>query len=430
MDLAHFSLKKGMLLGVATAAAQIEGGETGSSWHDWAASGHIKDGSTLARADGHWERWREDTQLLADMGMQTYRFGVEWSRVEPERGVFDEEVLARYRQELSALRENGIDPLITLHHFTNPGWFEDMGAFACRESTELYLRFVEKVVRSLGDLCAEYITINEPNVYAFQGYATGYWPPGKFDVGGLRAVLTNFVRCHTGAYTLIHRLRLEMGYTDTKVSFADHLRVFDPKARLNPWHRFLAQTADMGFQGSLTEAMMTGDCHFPVGDAGVPLGHYYDFIAINYYSRSVIYRPANDSRPFSPKSDLEWEIYPQGIARLAAAMYKKYRAPIWITENGTADSHDAFRCRYIFDHLRALCATDLPVERYYHWCFIDNFEWLEGESARFGLVHIDYETGERTIKKSGYFYSEIIENGGVTEEMYRQYVAGESYGIR
>ena len=428
--MAHFKLKDGMLLGVATAATQIEGGDRANSWYDWAETGHIKDGSSPVRADGHWERVREDTELMADMGLQIYRFSVEWSRIEPQKGEFSEEALEHYRRELQGLRENGIRPLMTLHHFTNPRWFERMGAFEHPQAPELFLRFVEKTVRALGDLCGEYVTINEPNVYAFSGLLAGEWPPGKQDFGAVTRAYRTFTQCHIRAYKLIHRLRREMGFEETKVGVANSLRVFSPLERDNPYHRFLANAGDVLFQGSLTRAMMTGECRFPVPEAGEPLGRYYDFIGINYYSRTTMHRAANDTRPGTPRNDLDWEVYPRGIALLAKAMYEKYKAPIWITENGAADSRDAFRARYIYEHLKALCELDVPVERYYHWCFIDNFEWLEGESARFGLVHIDYETQERTVKQSGYFFSEIIENGGVTEDMYRRYVAGQRYEIK
>lgn len=427
--MASFSLPEGFLLGVATSGAQIEGGDKNNSWFDWAQRGHIKDGANLCDCVDHWDRYEEDITLMADMGIKVYRLGVEWSRVEPEEGVFSQEALAHYKKELICLKENGIKPLITLHHFTNPLWFEKMGGFLCDNAPKLFTEYVEKVIEELGELCSEYITINEPNVYAFMGYGTGSWPPGEKNIKTLPALYANMVRCHIFAYKRIHAIREQMGYSDTLVSFANHLRIFDPADKLNPLHRSLAKAFDTFFQGTLTHAMMTGVCAMPVGDAKMPYGRYYDFIAINYYSRSVLHRLANDTLDNAPKNDLGWEIYPKGILRTVKAMYKKYKAPIWITENGVADSKDAFRSRFIYEHLYALSKADVPVERYYHWTFTDNFEWLEGMSAQFGLVAIEGESKKRIIKDSGYFYSEIIENGGVTEEMYNQYVAKEKYNI-
>jgi beta-glucosidase len=155
-------------------------------------------------------------------------------------------------------------------------------------------------------------------------------------------------------------------------------------------------------------------------------GRYYDFIGINYYTRSTVRGIGDGVRSGVPVNDLGWEIYPQGLIECARRMHKKYDAPIFITENGTCDENDSFRCRYIFEHLNEISKSDLPIERYYHWCFCDNFEWLEGESARFGLVHVDYDTQTRTCKQSGFFFSKIIEQNGVDEQLYTEY-ADQSY---
>ena len=135
-------------------------------------------------------------------------------------------------------------------------------------------------------------------------------------------------------------------------------------------------------------------------------------------------RPKN-----SPRNDLGWEIYPDGLPQAAAKLEKLLKRPIWVTENGTCDNQDAFRARYIYEHLHAMLRSGLPFERYYHWCFCDNFEWLEGESARFGLINVDYATQTRTIKRSGEFYADMIRNDGVTDEAYNTYVRGEVYRV-
>ena len=171
----------------------------------------------------------------------------------------------------------------------------------------------------------------------------------------------------------------------------------------------------------MTRAMMRG----PSGR-----GMFYDYIAINYYTRSTCSGLADGVRANSPRNDLGWEIYPEGLAELCVAMWKEYGAPVYITENGTCDLDDAFRCRYICEHVKAAAGCPAPVERYYHWCFCDNFEWIEGNTARFGLVHVDYATQERRIKRSGEFYAKLIENGGVTQEMYDEYVAPQVYNVQ
>jgi beta-glucosidase len=402
------AFKVDMKLGVASAATQIEGGALDHSWMDWYKKGYIRDGASPSRANDHFNRWREDIGLMKQMGLECYRLGLEWARLEPREGHFDDEAFAYYRTLILELIAADIEPLLTLHHFTNPMWFENKGAFARAENIHVFLRFVREVVSRLGDIVSEYITINEPNVYAVNGYVFGEWPPGKKSIFlGLR-VMRNMVRCHIAAYKLIHELRGGKSCTDTKVSFAHHVRVFDPKNPKNPLHKIFAYINEYNFQNRLWRGC----------------GKFCDFIAINYYTRStVVCKLGEVALQNVPKNDLGWEIYPHGIVRCAKVLYKSVKKPIYITENGTCDNADAFRARYIYDHIKELCESSLPVERYYHWCFTDNFEWLEGEAPRFGLVHIDYDTQKRTIKQSGAFYSEIIENGGITEEMYDKYIS-------
>ena len=162
----EFRLKEGMRLGVATAATQIEGGDVGSNWNDWYRQGRIKDGTDPAADNDHWEKWEEDVAVMAQMGLQIYRFGIEWARIVPEPGKVDEEAIACYRREILALKERNIAPLLTIHHFTNPMWFENMGGFTKRENLHHYLELVELTADCFGDLVSDYITINEPNVYA------------------------------------------------------------------------------------------------------------------------------------------------------------------------------------------------------------------------------------------------------------------------
>ncbi len=422
----NFLLKPGMQLGAATAATQIEGGDQNNNWYGWYRRGHIKDGSDPSIATEHFARWREDLDLMAEMGIQCYRFSVEWSRVEPEEDVYDELAIARYRLEIQALIQRGIRPLLTLHHFSIPMWLEVKGGFTKRENILCYLRYVLKMVKSFGDLVSEYITINEPNVYAFNSYLVGLWPPGWRSVRLVREVLTNLAACHIEAYGLIRKTRLRMGYKDTKVSFANHLRAFAPKNPGDPFHRFCAEKAEELFQGGLTRAMCLGETAYPLRyDPIISPGQYCDFHAVNYYTRSTLAGPRDGVPEHCPVNDLGWEIYPQGIVEVCRKVYALLPRPIYITENGTCDNEDRFRARYIAEHLRDLCLSDLPVERYYHWCFCDNWEWVDGETARFGLVHVDYESQKRTVKRSGEFYRQIIAQGGVTEEMFDTYCAGE-----
>ncbi len=435
-----YKLKEGLLLGTATAATQIEGGDTNNSWYDWAKTeGHIADGTSPFRATDHFKKVKSDTELMAKMKMQVYRLGVEWSRIEPSRGQFNKKAIEHYRNEIQLLIDKGIKPLVTLHHFTNPTWFESMGAFIHEDSPEIFLDFVRYTVENLCDLVGDWITINEPNVYAVNGYVFGTWPPGKKgDIKSLSKVYTNLCACHIASYKEIHRIRQAHGFDahETKVSFANHLRVFNPKKAWNPLHQATNAFMKYGFQDALTCAMMTGKATWPVNKLplsvfNIPIseGRFYDFIGLNYYTRDAIVTGKQSVFDNAPINDLGWEIYPEGLITLSEDLYKKYVAPIWVTENGTCDNNDTFRSKYIYEHLKVISESELPFERFYHWSFMDNFEWAEGEEPRFGIVHVDYETQKRTIKKSGKFYTDIIKNQGVTQDMYEKYVQDEVYTI-
>lgn len=418
-----FTLPQGMLLGCATAATQIEGGDTTHNWYDWCQKGHIKDGSSCLRANDHYRLYREDAQLMRDMGLEVYRMGIEFSRIMPERDRFDHEAMEHYKDELRLLHEYGIRPLVTLHHFSNPMWFERMGGFEHPESVQLFVRYARFVVEQLGDLCCEYVTINEPNVYAVNGYLFGEWPPGKKSLFKTLSVMKNMARAHVAAYEVIHAVRKTLGFAGcTKVGFANNYQVFAPARTTNLFDRLSARFFDRGFQGAITDAMVWGRFSFPLGLGVRKKGDYCDYLGINYYTRSAVRGTRHLTLPEVPVNELGWELYPEGIGMLCERYYKRYGKPVWITENGTCDAKDRFRTRYIYDHLKVLSTLDVPVQRYYHWTLTDNFEWAEGESARFGLVQVDYETQKRTVRQSGRFYSAIIRNKAVTEKMCGEYL--------
>lgn len=424
-----YRLPKRLMLGAATAAAQIEGGDVNHNWRDWERKGrlHVKDSFT--RAADHWNRWKEDIDIMAAMGIETYRFSVEWARIEPVAGVFSREAIEHYREEIRYMKELGIRPCLTLHHFTNPMWFERRGGFLYPRNAGAFLRFVGVCVQNFGDLVSDFVTINEPNVYAYMGYAGQDFPPGDNNLLSVQRVLEVMAGCHIRAYEKIHRMREAMGFYDTKVGFALHMRAFAP---LSPMCRFESGSVNLsrwGFQDCVARAFLLGEFRLPLRNiGGFKRGVYCDFLGINYYTRNHVILPGNDlTRAQDPKNDYGWEIYPQGLPDVMQELYKICPKPIWILESGVCDENDDFRSLFIYDQLSVLSQTDLPVERYYYWSILDNFEWLDGESKRFGLVHVDYETGERTVKKSGQFYRELIENHGVTEDMALRYVSGEKY---
>ncbi|HRV69827.1 MAG TPA: family 1 glycosylhydrolase [Marmoricola sp.] len=413
-----------LMIGTATAALQIEGGDRNNNWYDWASlPGTIKDGTTPLRATDHWRRWREDTELMATLGLQVYRMGVEWSRIEPRPGEFSSEAIDHYREEIGLLRERGVRPLVTLHHFTNPSWFQGIGEWTHPESVNIWLRFVRRVVTDLGDLVDEWVTLNEPNVYAVMTRLYGEFPPGHKSLPETIKVMRHMAIAHCRAYELIHEIQ-----PHATVGFAHHVRSFDP---LHVWDSPMAKINTYLFQDALTDAALGGRFALVLGGQPrqVSPGKYYDYLGINYYTRSAVAGISDRVFPGKPVNDLGWEIYPEGLTRIAQDLHARYPGPIWITENGTADNTEAFRSRYLADHLRVIAESDLPFERYYHWCFVDNFEWAEGEIPRFGIVHNDFDTQERTIKPSGHFLAQVIKDRGVTAEALAQYVVPQRYRL-
>lgn len=433
-SLEPFALPESFLLGTATASLQIEGGDRNNSWYRWThEKGHVKDGTDCSVACDHWNRVDEDTALMKSLSHRTYRLGVEWSRIEPEKGRFDPEATAHYRHEIEGLLRAGIVPLVTLHHFSNPLWLEDSGAWTDPAVIDLFERYTGHVAEALGDLVAGWVTINEPNVYALSGYIFGNWPPGKVSIPGYLQVARNMCMAHVKAYRKIHEVRERMGKTDTMVGVAHHLRVFEPKHRWMP-EEWVAGLYEHLFQEIFIAGTAEGRMVFPVG-SGYPLGkgRYQDFFGVNYYSREMISLSANPGLLFgkfqtkagAPVNDLGWEIYPEGLYLFCKRYWDRFKVPVYITENGTCDSRDAFRTRYIYDHLyqvKRLIDDGVDVRRYYHWTFTDNFEWQEGQSARFGIVALDYATQQRRVRPSGLFYRDLCRNHGVTQEMLEEYL--------
>lgn len=425
-----FALPENFKLGTATAALQIEGGDKNNNWYDWSVKGHVKDGSSPLRANDHYNRVVEDVALMKELNNSCYRMGLEWSRLEPEEGRFSDEAVKHYRDELTLLRDAGIEPVITLFHFSYPLWFSEAGAFETEACIEHFKRYTRFCAESFGDLCNEWIPVNEPNVFSVLGYMGGGWPPGKSDIRLALKVMRNLVRCHLEAYALIHEIRWGKGWPgETKVGSAIHMRVFDPAGR-SPLNKLAAVLVARMFQGAAMHATITGEFKFPLG-SGTPCGkgRFSDFTGINYYTRDMVRFSLKGGYKLSVNigaqvNDLGWEIYPQGLYRICKRNYELYGLPIYITENGTCDSEDVFRAHYICDHLyeiTRLIGEGIRVERYYHWTLIDNFEWLEGESARFGLIRCNFKNQKRTVRKSGQLYSEISREKALTEDMIKHY---------
>ena len=415
------TLPEGLKLGVAMSAAQTEGGALASTWEEWAARGKIRDGSAPGSAGGHYVRVFEDALLMKQMNVSCCRTGISWARVEPRRGEINFAALEHYQKELELYRQYGIEPILTLHHFDEPAWFAQEGGFLSEKGQADFVSFARRAVRAVMGSCDTFITINEPNIYAYNGYLYGLWPPGRHSPAAARAALAGMAQCHISSYLAIHEL-----LPSAKVGMALHMRAFSPLNPCSLWQGRAADTYEKWFQDSVADAFLLGRPAFPVPSLNAPKGKYYDFVGLNYYTRSIIgdFRLSPKNRPVS---DLKWDVYPEGLTALLRALYAKYQAPVMVAENGVCDNRDAFRSRYIYEHLSALCASLVPVTHYCHWSLIDNFEWLEGVSARFGLVYVDFDTQARTMKDSARFFADIIKNRGVTDEAYLRYVRRQEY---
>lgn len=415
-----FDLPPALLFGSATAATQIEGGDRNVNWYHWSLAGKVAGGESSLPGSGHWDRLEADTDLLAAMNQQCYRLSLEWSRLEPQEGQWSAEGLAHYRRELTLLRRKNIVPIVTLHHFSCPQWFQDRDAWLAPDAVETFLRFVSFVVENLGDLVDEWCTINEPNVFVNETYMDGHFPGGrKDDLGACLKASDQLIRAHLKAYHLIHRIRRDKGFAGvTKVGFAHHAAVFEAGswgAVPGTWF------SDRLFHQMFLRGFVEGKLILPLG-TGRPEGRgtFCDFVGINYYSRhrfrvnanpaTLFAGPVDPVVPAERRNDLGWEIYPSGLFQVAKGVWDRYHLPLFITENGIADARDEKREAFLRDHLaevKRLLDAGAEVQRYCHWSFIDNFEWQQGYAPRFGLVEVDYTTMERRVRPSGLFYAEV-----------------------
>ncbi len=426
----------GFLWGVATAAHQFEGNNFNNQWYEWEQVGGIKSGDICGLAADWWEHAERDFDLAQSLGLNALRLSLEWSRIEPSPGKWDGAAIARYRQMLQGLRDRGIEPLVTLHHFTDPIWLAERGGFLDTGALERFERYVAHAVEQLGDLCDFWCTINEPNVYSVLGYQIGDYPPGhKGDIRGAARVLANLARAHAAAYRAIHRLQ-----PNARVGWAQNYNTFDPEHPNNPLDRFVAGVQDRMFNEAFPHAVLTGTAVFPFNLISGSLHDVKgtcDYVGVNTYARNTVrFDPGNplelfgrrDVAPGAPRGDpgvvgLYGEIYPAGVERVInrVAVFGK---PIYVTENGVADAQDRLRPWVIARALKGVhdaLSKGIDVRGYFHWSLVDNFEWADGWTMRFGLVELDTATQARTPRPSAALYRAIAQSNALTREMLAQY---------
>jgi beta-glucosidase len=374
------------------------------------------------------------------LGLNGLRLSLEWSRLEPEEGHWEAAVLARYRQMLMGLRARGIEPLVTLHHFTDPLWLTAQGGFASDKAVALFTRFVRHCVEALGDLCDFWCTVNEPNIYALMGYLLGTFPPGrKGDFANAARVLGNLLRAHAAAYHVLHAAQPQ-----ARVGLAHQLRLFDPLRPHNPLDRASVAAQDYGFNGLVLGALGAGRVRAPLGLLMGDLGAVrdtFDYVGLNYYSRETvrfdllrpgelfgrrIIRPGAELMDGGASAELRetfGEIYPDGMRRALLRVARLGR-PVYVTENGVADATDRHRPAALVRTLAALhhaMRQGVSVRGYYHWSLLDNFEWAEGWLPRFGLFALDHETQTRTPRPSAALYGELCRVNGIPASVLARY---------
>jgi beta-glucosidase len=404
---------EGFLWGTASAAHQVEGDNRNSDWWLFEQEpGRIHGGDRSLEAVDHYRRYREDFRLLRKMHNNAHRLSIEWSRVEPRPGDFDPRQLRHYRDVLGELREQGLRPMLTLHHFSSPIWFSERGGWTAAEAPDAFLRFVRRVVDELGDLVDLWCTINEPNIYAANGWLVGEFPPGrKGDVVGMWRVLANMRRAHLAAYRAIHE-RLP----DAGVGLSHHRFLFLPERELRR-DRLAARIAG-GFMDRWPAGRLRRE---PVVAAAA------DWIGIaHYWAQNAAFDPRRPGDQFLrrsnvpgvPVTDMGWTSDPSWMRGVLNEV-RHLGKPVYVTENGISTGDDSVRAAYLPQVLRSVhgaIADGVDVRGYFHWTGFDNFEWARGYSQKFGLIAVDRTSQERQVKPSGHLYARIAAANAVESE--------------
>ncbi|WP_291014626.1 GH1 family beta-glucosidase [Hydrogenophaga sp.] len=421
--------------GVATSAFQIEGaatedGKGPSIWDTFCRQpGAIADGSNGDVACEHVKRWEQDLDLIADLGVDAYRFSVSWPRVRPGgSGAWNDKGMDFYERLVDGLLARGIKPYLTLNHWDLPEELQQQGGWVNRDTTHRFVEYAQGISRRLGDRLASITTHNEPWVIAVLGHETGVFAPG--------------IKNRATAMQATHHLLLSHGMALQALRAEGHTTPLGIVLNLSPMHaatdtpedlektrledgRLLRWYMDPLFTGSYPEDVVT---HLGADAPKVSPGDMatiatpMDFLGVNYYSRSVISAdgPWDVHSSGREITDMGWEVYPEGLTELLVRMHQDYPVPpMYVTENGGAFKdqlqdgrvHDTQRRDFIARHIAAVAEAmqqGVHMEGYMVWSLLDNFEWASGYEKRFGIVHVDYETQKRTLKDSALWYRDFL----------------------
>jgi beta-glucosidase len=444
----------GFLFGAATSAYQIEGspladGAGVSNWHRFAhAPGRTKDGATGDVACDHYRRYREDVALMRELGLEAYRFSIAWSRVLPDgRGPVNQLGLDFYRRLVDLLLESGIRPLATIHHWDLPAVLDDRGGWLAPESAGWFGDYARVLFRALADRVPHWATINEPWVITDAGYLHGVHAPGHRSTAEAPRAAHNLLRAHATAVQVFRsEVRAGSGEIGLVVNIEPKEPASDAPADVAAAVRADAymnrQYLDPIFRGSYPAEMATifaSDWpRFPAADLAL-FREPIDFLGINYYTRGVTRHddaaPPVSASPVrqsgSTYTEMGWEVWPAALTHTLLWIKERYGdIPLYITENGAAFPdppratggrvEDPLRVEYLRQHLvaaRAAIAAGVDLRGYFAWSLLDNVEWAEGTTKRFGLIHVDFATQERTPKASARFYREVIRTRGAALQL-------------
>jgi beta-glucosidase len=442
-----YSFPQNFTWGAATASYQIEGawnedGKGESIWDRFSHTpGKIENGDTGDVACDHYHRWQEDIKLMKAINLQAYRFSIAWPRILPAgRGKVNQAGLDFYSRLVDGLLDAGITPWVTLYHWDLPQALQDEGGWPARSTVDAFLEYTDVFTRALGDRVKNWITFNEPFVSAIVGHDEGRHAPGIKDRHQALATAHHLLLAHGQAVPVIRRnslganvgITLNMGpQMPASRSAADLARATWLDGFINRW--FLDPLVGRNYPKDMLESFGEAMAFVQPGDMetiAVPV----DFVGVNYYTRSIarsseIREEENEERKVFPNdehTEMGWEVYPEGLYTCLGRLHFDYAFPaIYITENGAAykdqvntegQVDDPQRLYYIKRHLQQVVrAIDcgMPVKGYFAWSLMDNFEWAHGNSKRFGLIYVDYETQQRIPKSSAKWYAQVISENTV-----------------
>lgn len=443
----HAPFPADFVWGAATSAYQIEGapladGAGPSIWHEFAHTpGRVRQGDTGDMACDHYRRYREDLKLMQQLGLQAYRFSVAWGRILPEgRGRLNPRGLDFYQRLVDGLLEAGIQPMLTLYHWDLPAALDRLGGWLNPDSADWFADYAQTLFRALDDRIPWWVTLNEPWVVVDGGYLHGVLAPGQRNPYAAPVATHNLLRAHAAAVQAYraegrHQIGLVVNL-EPKYPASETAEDLSATMRADAYsNRYYLDPVFLGqYPPELAEIFGPAWPEFSAADLAL-IQQPLDFLGVNYYSRQVV-RHDPESWPLqtarvrqtnSAHTSLDWEVYPAGLTDILQWVASRYGSlPLYVTENGAAFYDpprsddlvdDGLRRRYLREHLQAVLAArqaGVDVRGYFAWSLLDNFEWAYGYDPRFGLIHVDYATQQRTIKGSGRFYSEVIRTGGAS----------------